>query len=99
MTQKFQKTKKTRQVAIVRRTATRAVRRALPSWQYGLWIKCRPVGQSSWLKSGGCCAPLHGGELGPQLTQCHLGRGIPPYQVVSWSIQPFSQNRHAPKVI
>ena len=24
-----------------------------------------------------------GGELGPHLTQCRLGRGLPPYQVAS----------------
>jgi len=29
------------------------------------------------------------GELGPHLTQCGLGRGLSPYQVASWSIQPF----------
>jgi len=32
------------------------------------------------------------GELGPHLAQCHLGQGLPPYQVVSWSIQPFGHN-------
>jgi len=36
-------------------------------------------------KSGGCCAPFRG-ELGPHLTQCRLGWGLPPYQVASWSI-------------
>ena len=25
--------------------------------------------------------PLWGGELGPNLTQCGVGRGLPPYQV------------------
>jgi len=39
---------------------------------------------------GGCCTV--GDELGPHLTQCCLGRGPPPYQVVSWSIQPFGHN-------
>jgi len=34
--------------------------------------------------------PLSVGDLGPHLTQCHLG--IPPYQVASWSIQPFGHN-------
>jgi len=30
-------------------------------------------------KLGDCCAPFHGaGELGPHLTQCRLGRGLPP---------------------
>ena len=28
---------------------------------------------------GGCCATYHGGELGPNLTQCHLGQGLPPW--------------------
>ena len=32
------------------------------------------------------------------LSQCHLGRGLPPYQVASWSIQPFCHNRQAPKI-
>jgi len=41
-------------------------------------------------ESGGCCAPFRGGELGPQ--RCGLGRGLPPYQVASWSIQLFGHN-------
>ena len=32
------------------------------------------------------------GELGPGLTQCDLDRGLPPYQVASWSIHPFGHN-------
>jgi len=32
--------------------------------------------------------------LGLHLTQCRLGWGLPPYQVVFWCIQPFSHNRH-----
>jgi len=32
------------------------------------------------------------GELGPHVTHCHLGRVLPPYQVVSWSIQLFGHN-------
>jgi len=35
---------------------------------------------------------------GPHLTQCRLGRGLPPYQVASWSIQSFGHNRHGPKI-
>ena len=32
----------------------------------------------------GAAVPLSvGGELGPHLTQCRLGRGLPPYQVAS----------------
>jgi len=32
---------------------------------------------------GGAAVPLSRGELGPHLTQCGLGRGLPPYQVAS----------------
>ena len=39
-----------------------------------------------------------GGELGPHVTQCGLGRGLPSYQVASSSIQPFGRNRHGPKI-
>ena len=35
------------------------------------------------------------GELGPHLTQCGLGRGLPPYQVAHWSNQPFGHNKWA----
>ena len=38
-----------------------------------------------------------GGELGPRLIQCGLGRGLLPYQVASSSIHPFYHNRHGPK--
>ena len=38
------------------------------------------------------------GELGPHLEQCGLGQDLPPYQVASWSIQPFGHNRHGPKI-
>jgi len=37
------------------------------------------------------------GELGPHLTQCRLGQGRFPYQVVYSCIQPFGHNRHWPK--
>jgi len=33
-----------------------------------------------------------GSPLGPHLTQCGLGRGLPLYQVASASIQPFGHN-------
>jgi len=38
------------------------------------------------------------GELLPHLTQCHLSQGLPPYQVVSWSMQLFGNNRHRLKI-
>jgi len=34
-------------------------------------------------KVGGCCALSGRGELGPNLTQCDLGRGVALYQVAS----------------
>ena len=48
-------------------------------------------------KLKGCDPFLEEGELGPHLAQCDLGRGLPPCQVASWSIQPFGHNRHWPK--
>jgi len=54
------------------------------------------------LKSGGrLLCPFLWGELGrpfpwrelvPNLTQCRLGWGLPPYQVAPCSIQPFGHN-------
>jgi len=35
---------------------------------------------------GGCCAPYHGGELGPNLTQSHLSQGLP-----LWNPDPSSR--------
>jgi len=37
----------------------------------------------------GIAVPLYVGELGLYVTQCRLGRGLPPYQVASWPIQLF----------
>jgi len=48
-------------------------------------------------KLGELC-PLGEGELGPHLTQCGQGWGLPPCQVSSWSMQPFSHNRHEQKL-
>jgi len=33
------------------------------------------------LKVAGAVVPLSVGELGPNVTQCGLGQGLPPYQV------------------
>jgi len=38
----------------------------------------------------GAVVPLSVGS-GLHLTQCGLGRGLPPCQVSSWSIQPFDR--------
>jgi len=44
--------------------------------------------QQTWAEK---CGGLLWG-LGPHLTQCGLGRGLPLYQVASWSIQTFGHN-------
>jgi len=49
-------------------------------------------------KKWGLLCPFPWEQLDPHLTQCCLGRGLPPYHVVSWCIQPFGHNRHGPKV-
>jgi len=40
----------------------------------------------------GACATLGEGELGPHLTRCGQGRGLPACQVSSGSVQPFGHN-------
>jgi len=52
--------------------------------------------QQTLAENWGLCPFL--GELGPNLAQCGLGRDLPPYQVASWSIQPFSHNIYGPKI-
>ena len=44
-----------------------------------------------WAEKQGAAVPP---SVGPHLTQRRLGQGLPPYQVVSWSIQPFGYNRY-----
>jgi len=46
----------------------------------------------------GLLCPFLGGQLGPNLTQRGLDRGLPRYQVASRSIQPFGKNRHVRKM-
>jgi len=48
-------------------------------------------------KVGDAAVPLSIWRAGSYLTQCRLGRGLPPYQVTSWSIQPFGHSRRGPK--
>ena len=44
-------------------------------------------------KVGGCCAPFRGGAGTPSNTMwLGPGRGLPAYQVASWSIPPFGRN-------
>jgi len=49
-------------------------------------------------RKSGAAVPLFWVELGPHLTQCCLGQGPPPYQVASWSTQPYGHNRHWLKI-
>ena len=64
--------------------------RCLPPYQLGIfihpavWSDHNGVGSA---KLGSCCAPLlRGGELGPYLTQCDLGRG--PYLRTKCHLDP-----------
>jgi len=52
------------------------------------WAAAMPLstGGKGHSRSPGLLAP------GLHLTQCGLGRGLPPYQVAFWSIQAFGQN-------
>jgi len=59
--------------------------------------------QQTWAeKRHGLLCPFRREELSPlpnpHLTQCGLSRGIPTYQVASWSIHPFGHNRHGPQI-
>jgi len=64
-----------------------------------LHAKCHldPSSRLATIDMGRKLCPLLG-ELGPHLAQYGLGRGLPPYQVASLSIQPFAHNRHGPKM-
>jgi len=49
--------------------------------------------QQIWDKIGVVPLLFGGGELGPHLTQCGQGWGLPAWQVSScWSVQPFGHN-------
>jgi len=45
-----------------------------------------------WAENWGGYAPLGEGELGPRVTQCGHGRGLPARQVSSWSVQLFGHS-------
>jgi len=59
----------------------------------------RPFGQNRRGRKVVAVVPLSVGELGPQLTQCRLSRGLPWSQVASWSIQPYGHNRQSWKLV
>jgi len=82
------------------RIAIIAAYRALPSRQYGLWVKCGPTGmqvRAVSRKLWGLQCPFAWGGAGSPFNAMPPGLRLPPYQVVSWSIQPFGHNRHGPK--
>ena len=68
---------------------------SLPS---GILIHPAVLPQGAWAENWRC-ALLGEGKLGPHPTQFGLGRGLPPCQVLSGSIQPFGYNRHGPQII
>jgi len=74
-------------------------RRGLPPCQVTSWSMHTALWpQQTWAESwGGCCGPLWGGKRAgsPYVTQCGLGRGLRPYQVASYSMQPFGHNTWA----
>jgi len=57
----------------------------------GILIHAAIWPQQTWAENWGLC-PLSEGELGPHLTQCGQGRGLPACQVSSWSIQLFGDS-------
>jgi len=54
----------------------------------GILIHAAIWPQQIWTEYWGLC-PFGEGKLGPHLTQCGHGRGLPACQVSSWSVQPF----------
>jgi len=44
--------------------------------------------QQTWAENWMVVPPFWGGELGPHLTQCRLGRGLPP---TNWHLDPSSR--------
>jgi len=46
-------------------------------------LRSATVPEQSGPKSGGTAVPLSVGEPGPNVTQCRLGRGLPPCQLPS----------------
>jgi len=51
-----------------------------------LWL------QQIWAENWGLRPHLGEGELGPHLTHCGQGQGLPACQVSSWSVQQFGHN-------
>jgi len=49
----------------------------------GVLIRPAVWQQQTWAENWRVVPPFWGRELGPHLTECRLGRGLPPYQVAS----------------
>jgi len=64
-------------------------------WHFEFWSIQQYGHNRHRPKINGLLCPLWA-ELGSHLTQCGLGRHVPPYQIASWSIQLFDDNRHGP---
>jgi len=69
----------------------------VPSWCIQMFGHNKD-GPKIWPKIGGSTPPFGEGQQGPYLTQSRLGWGLAPYQVTSWSMQPFGRNRYGPKI-
>ena len=65
----------------------------------GIFIHPAVWPQQTWAENWGLLCPFFWRGLGPHLTQCGLGRDLPPCQMASWSIQPFGHNRHRLQII
>ena len=66
-----------------------------PTCMPSFMLIIQPFGHNRYgPKIGGSGAPhpFGGGELGPHLTQCSQGQGLPACEVSSRSIQPFGHN-------
>ena len=79
-------------MAVIRRIATTAARRALLSRQYELWVKCGPAGMRAKavrrkLGRGLQCPFAWTGKLGPHLTQYRQAQA---YLRTKWYPDPFS---------
>jgi len=63
----------------------------------GGFAKC---GEGRYVGIGNRCLRPYGGinVLQACWQTCMIFSGLPPYQVASWSIQPFGHNRYGPKV-
>jgi len=77
---------------------TMSPRLRLTSVPNGILMHTAVWPQQTWAKSWWGCAHFLRGELGPHLAQCSLGRGLRPYQVASWFIQPLGHNRNGLKI-